>query len=97
MGGWSTPRPGRFTPRKYPVPTVLEAGWASGPVWTDVENLVPTGTRSPDLPARNVVAIPNELSRNQTVSKSNMTARVSFSVNSYNAQKNVTNRQQDPS
>ena len=24
----STPRPGRFTPRKDPVPTVQEAGWA---------------------------------------------------------------------
>jgi len=29
-GGWSTPRPGRFTPGKDPVPLV--AGWASGPV-----------------------------------------------------------------
>ena len=27
-GGWSTPRPGRFTPRKHPVPIVQEAGWA---------------------------------------------------------------------
>ena len=29
-GGWSTPRPGRFTPRKDPVPTVQEAGWVPG-------------------------------------------------------------------
>ena len=33
-GGWSTPRPGRFTPRKDPVPIIQEAGWAPGPVWT---------------------------------------------------------------
>ena len=26
-GGWSTPRPGRFTPGKHPVPIVQEAGW----------------------------------------------------------------------
>jgi len=32
-GGWSTPRPSRFTPEKSPVPTVEEAGWAPGPVW----------------------------------------------------------------
>jgi len=28
-GGWSTPRPGRFTPGKDLAPIVLEAGWAS--------------------------------------------------------------------
>jgi hypothetical protein len=33
-GGWSTPRPGRFTPGKDPVPFVQEAGWVPGPVWT---------------------------------------------------------------
>ena len=32
MGGWSTPRPGRFTPGKDPVPTVHEAGRASEPL-----------------------------------------------------------------
>ena len=40
---WSvsvTPRP-LFTPGKDPVPTVQEAGWAPGPVWTGAENLVP--------------------------------------------------------
>ena len=41
-----------FTPRKDPVPIVQEAGWAPGPVWTGAENLVPTGIRSPDRPAR---------------------------------------------
>ena len=52
-GGWSTPRPGRFTPGKDPVPVILEAGWAPGPVWTDAENLaLPTATRSLDRPCR---------------------------------------------
>ena len=51
-GGWSAPRPGRFTPGKDPVPFVQEAGWAPGAVWTGAENLAPTGIRSPDRPAR---------------------------------------------
>jgi len=51
-GGWSTPRPGRFTPVEDPVPIVQEAGWAPGPVCTGAENLVPTGIRSPDCPTR---------------------------------------------
>jgi len=50
--GWSTPRPGRFTPVKDPVPIVQKAGWAPVPVWMGAENLVPTGIRSPDRPAR---------------------------------------------
>ena len=52
--GWGvsvTPRP-LFTPGKEPVPIVQEAGWAPGPVWTGAENLVPTGIRFPDRPAR---------------------------------------------
>ena len=52
VGGWSAPRPGRFTPGKDPVPIVEEAGWAQGSVWTGAENLGPTGIRSPDRPAR---------------------------------------------
>jgi len=39
--GWavsSTPRP-HFTPGKYTVPIVQEAGWTPGPVWTGAENL----------------------------------------------------------
>ena len=51
-GGGSAPRPGRFTPRKDPVPIVQEAGWATGPVWAGAENLAPTGFRSPGRPAR---------------------------------------------
>jgi hypothetical protein len=50
--GWSTPRPGRFNPGKDAVPTVLEVGWAPGPVWTGTENLAPTRIRLPDRPAR---------------------------------------------
>jgi hypothetical protein len=50
--GWSTPRPGRFAPGNDSVSIVQEAGWAPGPVWTDAENLAPTGIRSPDRPAR---------------------------------------------
>jgi len=43
--GWEvsvTPRQ-HITPGKDPVPIVLEAGWASGPVWTGAENLAPPG------------------------------------------------------
>jgi len=50
--GWVVsvmPRP-LITPRKDPVPTIQEAGWASGPVWTGAENLAPTGIQSPDCP-----------------------------------------------
>jgi hypothetical protein len=46
-----TPRQ-QLTPGKDPVPTVQEAGWASGSVWTDAEYLAPTGIPSPDRPAR---------------------------------------------
>jgi len=51
--GWSTPRPGRFTPGKDPVPIVQAAGWDPGQVWTGAENLDPSGIRSPDRSARN--------------------------------------------
>ena len=52
MGGWSTPRPGRFTAGKDPVPIVQEAGWDPGLVWTGAENFTHTGIRSPDRSAR---------------------------------------------
>ena len=51
-GGWSTPRTGRFTSGKDPVPIILEAGWASGTFWTDAKKLAPTGIRFPDRPTR---------------------------------------------
>jgi len=49
-GGWTTPRLGRFTPGKDPVPIVQEDGWAPGPVWTGAEKLVHTGIQSLDRP-----------------------------------------------
>jgi hypothetical protein len=41
-----------FNPDKDLVPAVQEVGWASGPVWTGVENLAPTVIRTPDRPGR---------------------------------------------
>jgi hypothetical protein len=49
-GWWSTPHPGRFTPKEKPVPVVWEAGWVPGLVWMVEENVAPTGIRSPNLP-----------------------------------------------
>jgi hypothetical protein len=40
-GGWLSPRRGRFTPGKDPLPIVQEVGWAPGPVWMRAENLAP--------------------------------------------------------
>ena len=51
-GGWSTPRPGCFSPGKDSVPILEQVGWAPGPVWRSAENLAPTGIRSPDHLAR---------------------------------------------
>ena len=53
LGARSTLRPGRFTPKKDPVPTVQEAGWAPGQVWGGVgaENLDPARIRFLDRPA----------------------------------------------
>ena len=50
VGGQRRARPVHPQERD-PVPIVQEAGWASGPVWMGVENLAPTGIRSPDPPA----------------------------------------------
>jgi len=55
----STPRP-HFTPGKDPVPILLEAGWAPGPVWTGGKSR-PHRDLIPDRPARSSVAIPTEL------------------------------------
>jgi hypothetical protein len=35
-----------------PVTILQEAGWVLGPVWMGVEDLIPTGIRSTDRPAR---------------------------------------------
>ena len=53
IGGWLTPRPGRFTPGKEdPVPTVQEAGWSPEPVWVSAKNLAPIGIPSAGHPNR---------------------------------------------
>jgi hypothetical protein len=44
--------PAALPPEIDPVPVIQVAGWASGPVWTGVENLAPTGIRFPDRSAR---------------------------------------------
>ena len=51
-GGLSTPRPGRFTPRKDPVPIVRSLGGPQGRSGRVRKISLPTGIRSPDLPAR---------------------------------------------
>ena len=50
---------------------VLEAGWAPGPVYTDAENVAPTGIRYPDRPAHSVVAIPTTLRGGKVVNLRN--------------------------
>jgi len=42
----------RYIAGKDTVPIVQKAEWAPGPVWTDKENLAPTGIRSPNHPLR---------------------------------------------
>ena len=37
---------------------VKEAGWATGPIWTGVENLNPTGILSPERPAHSEMLWP---------------------------------------
>ena len=51
VGGWLTPRPGRFTSGNDLVPLLQEAAYAPGLWWTRAENLAPTGIGSPDRPA----------------------------------------------
>ena len=52
-GGWSTPRPVRFTPGKETHFLFYgRLGEPLGPLWTGGENLASTGIRSPDRPAR---------------------------------------------
>ena len=49
-GGWSTPRPGRFTPAKDPVPILL--GGPQGQSGRVRKISPPTGIRFPDRPSR---------------------------------------------
>jgi len=48
MGGWTTSRPGRYTPEKHPATIVQEPGLAPGLVWNYAENLAPTDIRFTD-------------------------------------------------
>jgi len=46
--------PAALPPEEEPVPIVQETGWAPGPIWTDAENLIPTGNRFSDSPAHRI-------------------------------------------
>jgi len=60
-GQWSAARPGRNLPLgKTPYPFYRSLGGPQGRSGR-AENLVPTGIRSPDRPARSSVTIPTEL------------------------------------
>ena len=51
--GWSTPRPGPFTSEKdTQYLFYMRLDGSPGSVLTGAENIVPTGIRSPDRPAR---------------------------------------------
>jgi hypothetical protein len=78
-GGWSAPRPGRFTPGKELVPIVQEAGWAPGPVWTGAENLTPTGIRFANRPARSQSLYRLSYVTNHSKVKFNLKSRRIFS------------------
>jgi len=65
-GEWSTARPGRtLPPGKTRYPFYRRLGGPQGRSG-GVENLVPTGIRSSDRPARSSVTIPTELPGPQT-------------------------------
>jgi hypothetical protein len=72
LGGWSTPPHGRSTPWKDPVPTVQEAVWAPGPVWTGAENLAPQRDAIPPPSSPSRVVIPTELSRATIIKQSKL-------------------------
>ena len=70
--GWlvnATARP-LYPRERDSVPTVYEAGWAPGSVWTGEEYLAHTGIRSPVRPARSQslhrLSYPGPFKRNQT-------------------------------
>jgi hypothetical protein len=52
MGGWLTPRLGRFTLGNNSVPIVQEDEWAPRPCYMDGVDIATTGIRIPDRPAR---------------------------------------------
>jgi len=49
-GRRSAPHPGRFTPKKDPVPILQEEGWPLELVCTGMENLASTRIQSSDCP-----------------------------------------------
>jgi len=52
-GRWLTLRPGRFTSEEInPVCIAQEAGCSPETIWSGTKNLVATGFRSPEHPAR---------------------------------------------
>jgi hypothetical protein len=51
-GGWSTPRPGCFTPRKDPIPIVQNIGWARAKCPEGRGKCRLIGIRSPEPPVR---------------------------------------------
>ena len=48
--------PAALPPGKTGYLLYKRLGWAAGPVWTGVENLSPTGIRSPDRPVQPVAS-----------------------------------------
>ena len=70
-GGGSVPRYGRFTPRERPrYPLYRRLGGPQGRSGRVGKISPPTGIRSADRPARSVVAVPTELSRQPNLSVS---------------------------
>ena len=63
----SAPRPGCFIPGNEAIPTAQQAGWAPGPVLTGIENLAPTGIRSPDRPARSELGLSESMFAQRTI------------------------------
>jgi hypothetical protein len=58
--------PACFTPGdKHLVPIVQEAGWASGPVWMDRENLTHTRIRTPKMSKIRVITFTRKLENNK--------------------------------
>jgi hypothetical protein len=53
QGGWSVPHAWPlYSWKRDLVPIVQEAGWASELVWMGLDNLAPSGVRTPDCPAQ---------------------------------------------
>ena len=61
MGAGGRHAPAAFIPVKDLVPTVQEAGWAPGTVWTGVEKFHPQQVSIPGSSSLKSVTIPTEL------------------------------------